>query len=670
MLVSWNWLKEYVDLDMDRAEAEDRLAMSGLNHEGTEQVGDDWCVDLEVTSNRPDCLGHLGVAREIAVLWEKPLRIPEPKPEEDAESVESAIGVEIECDELCNRYTARVIRGVKVGPSPDWLKQRLAAIGVESINNVVDVTNFVMMECGQPLHAFDLDEIKDKIIVRRGLDGEEFEAINHRGYTLDANTCVIADKHGAVALGGVMGGVDTEVSTSTTDVLVEAAEFAPKSIRDTVRKLVLPSPSSYRFERGVDPRGVDWASRRCCELILQVAGGRLLSGVVDRGAANDARRSITLRFEQIDRVLGIDVEPGEVERILVALGAELVERDERSIVVGPPSWRRDLTREIDLIEEVARIHGYEKIPEDVGVPMAASHRTDEDRVLGRVRHTLTATGFDEALTTSMVPRKWDAAFSPWEGDEPLTSHTAMLKGAATLRRSLVPSLLNARRINQSLSNPVIELFETARLYLPSGGELPVEQRTVSLASGRGFGAVKGVVEAILSSLAISEPLEVRDVELNLLTSEQSCELLLGGERLGFLGVVAESAASDFNLRGETTVAELSLELLSKLAQLVPQHVDQSPYPSIARDLNLIVAEQTRWAELSATVRAAAGPLLEQLTFQEIYRDADRDGADRKRVLFSFTLRSPDRTMTNEEADVVRDQVEAACRDQHEAVLVR
>ena len=285
MLVSWDWLGQYVKLDMTPEALVERLMMAGLNHEATEPHGRDWTINLEVTSNRPDCLGHLGIAREVAVLWDRELQIPAATVREGSAEVEKLARVRIDCPQLCRRYTARVIRGVRVKSSPAWLADRLATIGIAAINNVVDITNYVLMECGQPLHAFDLAKLTDRqIIVREARPGESLEAINHKTYALEAGMCVIADAARAVGLGGVMGGAQSEVGAATTDVLIEAAEFDPLSIRNTARKLNLHSDSSYRFERGLDPAGVDWASRRTCELILELAGGELAAGVIDLGA--------------------------------------------------------------------------------------------------------------------------------------------------------------------------------------------------------------------------------------------------------------------------------------------------------------------------------------------------------------------------------------------------
>ncbi len=671
MIVSWNWLKDYVDLTVPQDRLVERLSMAGLNHEDTVAVDQDWAIDLEITSNRPDCLGHIGVAREIAVLLDQSLRIPAVDVPANGPPIGTLTRVTIECSQLCPRYTARLLRGVAVGPSPTWLVERLQTLGITSINNVVDVTNYVMMECGQPLHAFDLAKLAGpRIIVREALPGERFLAINHKQYDLQPGMCVIADAQQAVALGGVMGGADTEVSASTTDLLIEAADFAPLSIRTTARTLALHSPSSYRFERGVDPVGVDWASRRCCQLILQLAGGEMAEGVLDVGQPIPIREPIVLRLSQLPRVLGIEITSDEVQRILAALGCEVGSPGAAEILSTPPSWRADLTREIDLVEEVARIHGYDQIPEDVGVPMAPSHRRNDDRVQDRVRGVLLAAGMHEAMTASIVPAEWIERFSPWTDHPPLQSSTPMLQGADRLRTSLVPSLLAARQVNQALGNRVVELFETARLYLPEPGQLPREQWTLALTSGGDFYHLKGVIQAILEALRPVARLQVLDTDEPLFDSAGgSARLELDGQLLGFLGQLSQAGCKQFGLRSPATVAELDLSLLAATARLVPQHTEQSPYPPIERDLNLVVDETLRWAALASTVEQSVGEYLEHLSYQETYRDPRRDGPEKKRLLFSITLRSSQRTLTNEEADQIRENVVQACRQQHGAVLL-
>jgi phenylalanyl-tRNA synthetase beta chain len=673
MIVSWDWLKQYVTLDMTPAELAERLMMAGLNHEETYEVGDDLAINLEVTSNRPDCLGHIGIAREIAVLFERPLEIPAAQPAEGKTSVNDLAKLRVDNPRECPRYTARVIRGAKVGPSPAWLVRRLTTLGVATINNVVDITNYVMLECGQPLHAFDLAKLKGRqIIVRQAAKGEQFLAINHKTYTLEPTTCVIADAQRAVGLGGVMGGADTEVSAATTELLIESAAFDPMSIRTTARALNLHSDSSYRFERGLDPEGVDWASRRCCELILELAGGELAAGVLDAGGKPKQREPITLRFAQLKRVLGIDVPAVAAREILAALGNREQMADERQVTVIPPSWRRDLSREIDLVEEVARVYGYDKIPEDVSVPMATSHRTEADRVLAKVRHVLTAAGFDEAMTASAVETPWSEAFSPWTSAAALRANTPVLRRADQLRRSIVPSLLGARQSNESLSNPVIELFEIAHVYLPQGDKLPVEEMTVAMTSGGDYLALKGVIEGLVAALNPAATITVRATKHDLLDPDRSAELWVQSNGqdllLGYLGAVSAAGLERFELRSPSTVAELKFSTLKQIANLVPRCGEIPTYPAVMRDLNLVVDEPVRWSDVEKTVRAAAGPQCESIAFQDVYRDAKRLGPGKKSMLFTLTLRSSEGTLTGEQADQIREQVVAACGKHHGAQL--
>jgi phenylalanyl-tRNA synthetase beta chain len=686
VIVSWNWLKDYVVLDVEPQELARRLMMAGLNHESTTTIDDDLAIDLEVTSNRPDCLGHLGIAREAAVLYGQQLRLPPVAPRESQPAAAELTKVAIECPELCPRYIARVIRGVRIGPSPDWLVDRLRTLGISPINNAVDITNYVLMECGQPLHVFDLSKLAGRqIIVREARQGERIEAIDHKTYELAPGMCVIADERNPVAVGGVMGGAASEVSTATTEILLEAAQFDPAAVRATARRLSLHSDSSYRFERGVDPEGADWASRRAAQLIQELAGGyeqvQVAAGSVDVGRGLTAREPVVLRFDQLRRILGIEIEPAEVCRILRALGntersvvlpARVEYRgssqvgqiaDAGSVEVVPPSWRADLTREIDLIEEVARIHGYDAIPEDVSVPMATSARSVEDWVLAEVRHVLTAAGFDEALTVSVVEEAWSAAFSPWTESPPLVASMPVLRRADRLRRSLVPSLLGARRTNETLSNPVIELFETARVYLPRAGQLPDEPLMLALASGGDFLHVKGVVEALVAALKCPDRVEAQPAEFELLARGHGARLLLAGEVLGYLGPLSAEGMKTFELREPATVAELRLDLLIKFAVRVPRYEPLPVYPAVSRDLNLQLDANVAWSGLERVVRTAAGPLLERLEYRDTYRDPQRVPPGKKRVLFSFALRDPQGTLTGAQADELRDRVAAACAEQ-------
>ena len=681
MIVSWDWLAQYVDLKMSHDDLVDRLTMSGLNHEGTDDVAGDKAIDLEVTSNRPDCLGHIGVAREVAVLYDVDLKVPDPKVTTSSDKVDDVCSVEIECPELCYRYTARLLRGVKIGPSPDWLVKRLEAIGQQSVNNVVDATNYVMFECGQPLHAFDFGKVQDgKIIVREPKTDEVIEAIDHKSYALKPGMCVIADANDPVAIGGVMGGADSEISDQTTDILIEAAYFNQLSVRNTARSLNLHSPSSFRFERNIDSHGIDWASRRCCEIILQTGGGELLDGCIDVGEPPAAAEPVTLRFAQLERVLGITIPAEFAEKALIGLGLEIQSKDSDSITATAPSWRKDLTREVDLIEEVGRIYGFDKVPDTAPVPMAASYKTKPDRVLDKVRAVLTSAGFDEAMTASLVPAQWSDAFSPWTENNALISSQPMLGvlekasqniGAVEfVRRSLVPSLLEARRINEYRSNSHIELFETAKVYLANGdSEIPNQPALVAFTTGRDFYAAKGIVETLVDSCAAGKHVDLNLFDHELFDPNQAGELLVDGERLGFIGSISQAAAKQFGLRADSVAVELDMGLLEKISILIPRHENQSLFPSVTRDFNLIMNNDVRWSHIENTVRESGGELLETVTYRETFRDEKKDGPDKKRVLLSVTLRSPTETLTGEQAEAVSAKIVEDCKNRHEAVLL-
>lgn len=671
MIVSWNWLSQYVDLSMPLDEFTERLTLTGLNLEGVEEISPaagkgakDWAIDLEVTSNRPDCLGHIGVAREVSALWGQPLRRPEPNPKAAGPSVAKTTSVAVDCPDLCPRYTARVIKGVEIGPSPDWLQERLRSIGCAVINNVVDITNFVLFECGQPLHAFDFGKLKGgKILVRQAKPGEEFLAIDHKTYALSGDEVVIADAERPVALGGVMGGYETEVTDATVDLLIESADFAPLAVRGAARRRHLHSPSSYRFERGVDPEGIAWASRRCCELILELAGGELCEGVIEVGEPSPPREPVTLRFAQIPRLLGVDVPAAEATKILTDLGCEFVASDDAAVTVTPPTWRADLTREADLLEEVARVHGYDRIPEDVGVRMAPSKRGREEIVLDKTRRVLTAAGFDEAYTLSATEPEWVDAFRPWSGAAPLATGAPVLRRATALRQSLVPSLLASRRTNETLSNPTIELFEIAKVYLPRENGLPDERRMLAVTSGGGFLEVKGVVEGLATAIAPGAELAAAETRHDLLDASRSCSLTLDGETFGVLGEVGPAGLERFDLRGATTIAELDLAPLMAAARLTPMAAPLSSFPPVTRDLNIVLDESTPWAEVERIAREQGGRLLEGVAFQDdSYRDAGQLGEGKKSLLFSIQLRRADGTLTSDEADAVSKRIVAALQE--------
>jgi phenylalanyl-tRNA synthetase beta chain len=669
MLVSWNWLTQYVRLDMPVETLTERFALTGLNHEWTKEVGGDLAIDLEVTSNRPDCLGHLGIAREAAVVFGKDLRVPDPQPKTSGAPVEAQTGVKVEVPELCPRFTARVITGARVGESPWWLKKRLESIDVRPISNVVDVTNYVMFECGQPLHAYDLARLAERrLVVRMARRGETLKAINQKVYELSPEMLVIADAARPVGLAGVMGGFETEIGEHSTNILIEAAQFDPVSIRHTARALGLHSPSSFRFERTLDPEGTEWASRRCAELILEIAGGTLHPGLIDVAVARPERQDVTLRLAQIRRILGITVERSEVVRILRALGLELRGESEESLTFRPPSWRRDLEREIDLIEEVARIHGYEHIPENSPVPLTSATRGIRERVEDVVRGALTACGFDEAYTFSLVSDELSAPIAPGASAEPIRVEHSSRKREGALRQSLVPSLLAARRHNEAHGNAGADLFEIADVYIPRPGEpLPDEPTRLALISGRDFVGLKGVVEALLGRLHAERGLAARPASSPWFTPGRCAELTLEGTHLGYVGELARDRLERLDLREACSAAELELEVLQSRADLVPRHRPLPLFPSVARDLSLVVSQSLPWADLAAAVVDAAGPMLESVDYLDTFQGGSVPPGMQS-VHFGLKFRHPERTLTGDEVDAMVSQVVAACTARFGATL--
>lgn len=675
MLLSKKWLADYVDLPASLDELAERLALAGLNHESTTDAGGDAVIEIEVTSNRPDCLGHVGVAREIGVLYGRPLRIPDPRPAEGKADARNGVAVEIAAGDICPFYSARVIRGVRIGPSPAWLVERLRTVGVSSVNNVVDVTNYVMLETGQPLHAFDLAKLRGaRIVVRRARDGEPFEAINHKTYALDERMCVIADAERPVALAGVMGGADTEISATTTDVLLESAQFAPLPVRAAARGLVLASASSYRFERGPDPAMVDWASRRAAALILDLAGGTLDRGAVEAGRLACTPAEVSLRAGRVAEVLGCDVPAARQREILVGLGFVEAGAVAGTTTWRAPTWRRDCWREIDLVEEIARIVGYDRVPEDVAIAARPVEWSARETALRRAGEVLVGAGLCEAMTRSVVSASLEATASPWGAAAPLTIAPALVKGADRLRRSLLPSLLEARAGNAAAGVDDADLFEVARAYVgrPAGGAAgapsPVDEPLLaSCVVGGDYFRAKGLAEAVLARLGVAAAggrIEWRPIDLDLCARGRAAEIVLhrdgGIERAGIVGEVAASTLGRLGLAGPVAAAELRLDVLDFAVAASRPLERPSDFPAVERDVNLVVAEAVPWADVEAAIRAAGAGLLERTRLVQVWQDAARLGAGMKSLVVSLTLRSPTGTLSGDEAAAAVERIVAEC----------
>ena len=656
-------------MDAAPEDVAEMLTMAGLEVEETEDLGDDTLYVAEVTSNRPDWLGVIGIARELSALTGKPLELPAVDFDESGASAEEETSVTVEAPGLCPRYTARVIRNVKVGPSPEWLARLIERVGLRPVNNVVDITNFVLFECCQPLHTFDLDKLDGRrVVVRRAKDGESIVAIDGSERKVTPENLVIADKNWPVAIAGVMGGLDTEIGEDTTNILLESAQFDPINNRRTARALDLHSDSSYRFERGVDPVNVEWASRRCAHLLQTLCGGEVAPGVIDVQAKPFAPCRVAMRVARMNKLLGMDVPCGRAARILEALGCKVLRRDSKVVEVEPPPWRADLEREADLIEEVVRIVGLGKVPVATSLPVVARKKTDRERASEAAGAVMVGAGYFEALTTSFQTESDSKLVSPWTDAKPLVFNNVVRREENRLRVSILPELLRLRRLNDAHGVERVKAWEISKVYLPrEGRDLPEERAVLSLVSDDDLLSVKGVVESVFEALRVRGVVEFEAIENPFFDEGMAAQATLDGERVAVLGRVSAAAADRFDLPRRPCVAEVDFDRVLAAADFVPRHEPLPAFPASARDFAVIVDEDTQWTRIKAVVEDRNIPILEALEFFDIYR-GKQVPKGKKSVAFRLVFRAPDRTLTREEVDEYCEALVAALAAQLDAEL--
>ncbi|MHC4982634.1 MAG: phenylalanine--tRNA ligase subunit beta [Planctomycetota bacterium] len=656
MKISLNWLTDYVDVSMPAGELAELFTRIGLPCDGVTETEADIVFDLEITSNRPDLLGHIGVARELAVATGAEFRMPVVGELPAAGRVEDLTSVEVLAPELCPRYTARVIRGVKVCPSPRWLIERLEAVGLRGINNIVDITNYVLMAYSQPLHSFDYDKLaENRIVVRRARAGEVMVSIDGTKCRLDEQMLIIADAKKPVAIAGVMGGKDTEVVEGTRNVLIESAQFDPLATRRTSRKLGVLSESNYRFERGVDPVGVERASLRACQLILALAGGELAEGVADVWAEPFKPRQVTMRPKRCNALLGMEVPPERQMEILEALGLS-PRMEGKHIACSIPSHRGDLKREADLIEEVARLEGYDKIPscQEVTHTVVAEGRTQSLRRL--IGQALAAAGFDEALTYTFIDRAEAELFGYAETVE--VDATAR-KTNNVLRPTLLPSLLRACKANQDVGNADVSLYELASVFPFAGsGELPEERTDLGLVTTRSLRQLRGTLEAVASAAGPEVTLDIRPAPVNGLDAEAAGEVLLGGEPVGAIGLISQEVGRHYGLERTVAAGHVSFDALLAAGSLKRDYHPVPRFPPVRRDLSVIVDESVTWSELRAAIDAVQQPLRISTEYVTTYR-GEQAGEGKKSVTVTLVYRSPEGTLRSEQVD---EQIAAVTSD--------
>lgn len=635
----------------------------------------DSILDLAITPNRPDCLSHIGVAREAGAIYRLPLRKPEIKITETDEPIGSRVKIRIDSPQSCPRYSARLIRNIRVGDSPRWLVQRLEAVGMRSINNVVDITNYVMLETGHPLHAFDFRFIRGgQIVVRESYEGEKFVTLDDKERELKAGTVLICDAERPVAIGGIMGGVNSEVNADTTEILLESAYFQPESIQKSSRYLGLSTEASQRFERGADPNGNIYALDRATQLIAEICGGEVYRGVADAYPNPITPREVPLKTEQINNLLGTELSAEEMAEILERI--EFRVKDGR---VAVPTFRPDIERVADLAEEVARLYGFDNIPARqqtlINYSVPVNHL---DLFVDELKNVLTGMGLQEVITGSMINRE------SWEkitGQEIYPILNPISRDMDGMRNSLIPSLVQVIRHNFNRQMKDLRIFEINRIFLPkkSPDQQPVEELRLGIAiTGKresdlwysshqftDFYDIKGIVEALFSKISLDNWHFIYYSDLALV--EEGVKVEAEGEYLGYFGPLKSSIVNFFELENDIFVAEVSVPNLMKHRESATLYRAIPRYPWVDRDLALVVDEELEAGKLEEIIRKKGGKLLVRVEIFDVYRGKQLP-AGKKSIGFRLIFQSPDRTLTENEVNTLMEKILKAVSEQFGAKL--
>lgn len=681
MHISYNWLKDLVETNLSPQELAEKLTRVGLAVEGIHDFADDYVLDVDLTSNRGDCLSHLGVSREIAAITNSKLRIT--NSEDQNPKTENQDLVSIQDADLCHRFTARIIRNVKIAPSPEWLVKRLEAIGERAINNVADITNYVMHELGNPMHSFDLNKLtENRIVVRRARNGETIKTLDEVERKLDETMLAICDAEKPVAVAGIMGGFDSSITDATTDVLLEVAYFDRENIRQTSRKLKLSTEASHHFERGVDIENLIRASNRATELICELAGGTA-EDFVDVYATKFVQKEIESNDIQaaVERLTGLKVEEIEILRILEKLGIEAKNqsqiKNQNSKIFISPTWRHDISIEEDLVEEIARIVGYDKIGEELPPAFGAGEYQPNETRKFHLRQTLSNLGFDEMISYSFIDAKFDETFDliPDFASENLdekfvTLQDSIIEGAVRMRPSLLSGMLDAVRTNLNFQNRNLRLYEIGKVFSASSKEpdLPNERELFALvvtgnetfadkaSASREFDFydAKGALETAIA--ATNAPvLGFKPADIKHLRKGQSAEISLNGKTIGSIGRLSDEIAQTYKFRQPVFVAEVDLQTLLEAGEQIIAYHPLPIYPSITRDVSLLIKRKVSFAEIKNAIEAQNFELLRNLEFVDVY-EGKGVAEDSRSLTIRLEYRSDERTLLEEEIESIHGQI--------------
>lgn len=656
MKVTYNWLKDFVDIKIPPRALADKLTMAGLEVTSLEEKDGDFVFEIEITSNRPDWLGVLGIAREIAAITGKKLKIPKESACPPVVTSGHYFSIEIEDKKDCPLYTAKIICDVKVDKSPDWLKKRLELIGCRSVNNIVDITNYVLFESGQPLHAFDLDKLTPgRIVVRRAAKGEKITTIDAQEKILDPGILVISDKEKAVAIAGVMGGKDTEVSQSTRNILLEAAVFNPIVVRSGRQRLGLQSDSSYRFERGVNKEIVASTSMRAARLIQEVAGGKCVLAISSRDSKVKIK-PVILKTQNVNRILGLNLTASKINKILKSLDFKTRVKTKTSLMIQAPSHRADINLEIDLIEEIARIYGYESIPKTLPKITPRANFCGKRDLVSLTKNILVGLGLNEAITYSLIDRERLSSFAIQESRKAVEIMNPLSKEQEVLRTAIAPSLASCVAFNLNQKQEYVNLFEISGIFLETQ-TAPKEELTLSVClcgtksllleqglikEEAGFLHLKGIIEALFERLGIV----VYDFESR---GNLSAILISAGqEEIGTMAKLQKGVLERLGIKNKDLyTAELCLDKVFSLAQLKKKFVPAPKYPGIARDISFILKEEVSVKNILLSIEGKGRPLLRAAKITDYYKGKQIPAGHRGLTISCF-YRSDERTLTETE----------------------
>ncbi len=684
MKVSYNWLKEFFPKSSTCLDKPEELAKKltnfGLEVSNVEFLENDTCLDIEITANRGDCLSHLGIAREIAAIYNLRLSTPgEHLPKRKGTEKNLPFKIEIETKKnkppFCSRYFAQVIQGVKIAPSPSWLAERLSLCGIRPINNIVDITNYVLLELGQPLHAFDYQLITNQqIIVRWAKKGERIVGLDEKDRILDENIPVIADAKRAIALAGIIGGKETAVSENTRDILLESAYFDPRAIRRAAKKLGITTESSYRFERSIDWENVRSANERAAYLLEQMASGKLQTKNIDRKSRPHKPKKVIIEFKEVNNLLGTKLKPKEIVSPLRKLGL-ILEQKKNTLKVKVPSYRNDLSREVDLVEEIARLYGYENIPSIIGSLRPGNYfestvSLKEKEVEKEIRQFMFSSGLNEVVNYSLLSQDALEEFAAFN-EQVISLRNPLSQETAYLRTTLLPELLRNAIDNSHYQIENIKIYEIGKVHFKEEKEFKEEKILAGLITGEeeikhwrtkpgkiDFYHLRGLLDSLFLKLGIKN-YKYQEIDIPYFNPDKAFEIRITEKEnpavIGKLGEFAYPLLEKYEFCNNLYLFEINLELLANLANLEKTYSPLPKYPFIQRDLSFIIGENIYQDDVSNLISQNGGEYLKHCELIDLYKN-ENIPAGHHSITYRLTYSNPKNTLTTEEVEKSEEEI--------------